>query len=219
MVLKKTHIFMEKIGCSNVSKEIWKDVIGYEGFYQISNLGNVKSLKRNTARERILKQRLDKYGYLYVNLTKNGIRRTFKVHRLVGIAFIPNPENKYSINHIDFNKANNIVDNLEWATHKEQIKHDIDNGLRTWSKNSKEKLRRTLIKKGLENINNADKRWCGTRPVVQKDDAGNVIKVWLSMSDASRELNIPVPHIVRVCRGRRKHAKGFVWEYYKGGDA
>lgn len=212
-----------------MSIEIWKDITGYEGLYQASNFGNIKSLKRNTAHERILKPRVDKGGYLYVGLTKNGITKTYKVHRLIGLTFIANPKNKYSINHINGNKQDNNVENLEWASAKEQAIHAVKMGLFKWTDDSKEKLRATMVRKGLWYIRNVGKRkytkthrrnghFNCAKPIIQKDDNGNIIKVWLSMSEASRELGVPVPHIVRVCKGDRKHAKGYKWEYAKEGD-
>ena len=112
-------------------EEIWKDIKGYEGLYQISNLGRVKSISRkiNTfygyrkTKEKILKSSYDKDGYLKITITNNWKHKTHKIHRLVAEAFIPNPDNKPTINHIDGNKLNNSIDNLEWATRKEQTKH------------------------------------------------------------------------------------------------
>lgn len=111
--------------------EIWKNIIGYEGHYQVSNMGQVKSLNYNrTLKERILKGGKGGGGYYQVNLFKNGKIKRYYVHRLVGIAFIPNPENKPEINHIDGNKANNIVNNLEWVTSKQNTEHAFETGLR-----------------------------------------------------------------------------------------
>ena len=93
--------------------EIWKDIKGFEGLYMISNLGNIKSLYTN----KILKPKRDKDGYLHINLYKDKKQYTLKAHRLVAQAFIPNVNNYKEINHIDENKANNIVDNLEWCSH------------------------------------------------------------------------------------------------------
>lgn len=87
-----------------MEKECWKDVKGYEGLYQVSTLGRVKSLPRNTTHGKILKSIVDKDGYLYVNLYNNGYRKKMKIHRLVAQAFIPNPQNKPEVNHIDENK-------------------------------------------------------------------------------------------------------------------
>ena len=111
--------------------EIWRWIRGYEGLYQISNFGRVKSFPRNTTSKiQIIKPLLSRSGYLYVGLRKQGTKRLrFKLHRLVSQAFIENPENKQTVNHKDGNKFNNYVDNLEWATQDENNQHAIDTGL------------------------------------------------------------------------------------------
>lgn len=108
-------------------QEIWKDIEGYDGFYKVSNLGRITTFKRYPC-GRVLKQHFDKYGYLYVILTKNSIPKTIKSHRIVAKAFIPNPENKPTINHKDSNRSNNSVENLEWATFSENSIHGIKFG-------------------------------------------------------------------------------------------
>lgn len=117
--------------------EIWKNIEGYEGKYQVSNLGNVKSLEtwtgdRYIKREKILKNNLYGNGYYYVGLSKNGKVKRYKVSRLVAQEFIPNPENKPFINHIDGDKLNNHIDNLEWCTQSENMKHASMIGLRKY---------------------------------------------------------------------------------------
>ena len=108
--------------------EIWKDIEGYGGLYQVSNLGRVKSLNYNrTKKEKILKPRSNKDGYLNVNLYKEGRMKTCLVHRLVAKAFIPNPDNKSQVNHRDEDKTNNCVDNLEWMTRRENINYGTRN--------------------------------------------------------------------------------------------
>lgn len=107
--------------------EVFKDIEGFEGLYQISNLGNVKSLKG--VRERILKANPNTYGYLQVGLQKDGKRYARTVHRLVAMAFLPNEYNKPDVNHLDGDKYNNCVDNLEWATEKENVNHAVETGL------------------------------------------------------------------------------------------
>ena len=106
-------------------KEIWKDIPNYEGLYMASNLGRIKSLVNN----KILKQNGDNYGYLQVILYKGSLRNTGKVHRLVALSFIENTENKKQVNHIDGNKHNNEISNLEWVTNKENKLHAIRNGI------------------------------------------------------------------------------------------
>ena len=112
-------------------KEIWKDIKGYEDLYQISNYGEVKSLEKkagfSTRKEKILKQHLDKDGYVKVYLCKNNKVKFLSVHRLIAEAFIPNPNNFPQINHKDENKQNNKIENLEWCT----CKYNINYGTRT----------------------------------------------------------------------------------------
>lgn len=123
--------------------EEWKNIKCYEGLYQVSNLGRIKSLSRTvhqynymakkdikiTFKEKIRKPRMSKDGYYIINLNKDGKMTTYRVHRLVGEQFIENKENKPYINHKDGNKLNNNVDNLEWCTAKENSIHGWKIGL------------------------------------------------------------------------------------------
>ena len=105
-------------------EEIWKDIFGFEGYYQISNYGRVKSLKRKgVAQERLLRERIDKKGYIHYALKKDNKTCEVKAHRLVAIHFIPNLYNKPQVNHIDGNKRNNYFLNLEWVTNGENQIH------------------------------------------------------------------------------------------------
>ena len=115
--------------------EIWKDIKGYEGLYCVSNLGNIKSIKRavtysngiiSVFKERILIQETININYKRVTLSKNNSASRFQVHRLVALYFIPNPENKPCVNHIDGNASNNNVKNLEWCTYSENERHSYD---------------------------------------------------------------------------------------------
>ncbi len=128
--------------------EIWKDIKDFEGYYQISNLGNVKSLDREMIvnggirkyYSKSITQSIEKDGYLTVTLWKNSKSKSFRVHRLVAEAFIENPNNYEIVNHLDGNKQNNTVGNLEWCTIKENTNHAFRTGLRKsgekhrWSK-------------------------------------------------------------------------------------
>lgn len=114
--------------------EIWKDVEEYEGLYQVSNMGRVKSCKRvimrnngkpQTINEKYLKPSYDKCGYMVVNLWKNNKFKQKKLHQIIAQAFIPNPENKPYIDHINCNTSDNRLENLRWVTHKENMNNPL----------------------------------------------------------------------------------------------
>ncbi len=125
-----------------MDKEIWKDIEGYEGLYQVSNMGRVRSLLDSYGNQRktpkTLKNVRQPSGYFRVCLSKGGIGKRFFIHRLVAQAFIPNPENKPEVNHIVGDKANNTADNLEWNTRSENIQHALKNNLRLSGENCKQ---------------------------------------------------------------------------------
>jgi len=107
--------------------EKWKDIKNYEGIYQVSDLGRIKSLARNTTSGGIIKQNKSRF-YLSVCLSKDGYLKSFSVHRLVLSTFVENPKDKKYVNHIDGNKFNNKLENLEWTTPSENKLHAIKNG-------------------------------------------------------------------------------------------
>lgn len=187
-------------------EEIWKDIQNYEGYYQISNLGNVKSLhygsKVNNPNwdklpSHLLKQKVSTSGYLRVELYKQKSRKCFYVHRLVASMFIPNPLNKPEVNHIDGNKLNNCVDNLEWTTISENQIHAIKNGLRKSS---------PMLGK-IGHLSPCSK------PVIQYDLQGNFIKLWLCGSDAARNLSMSATSISLCATNKHKTANGYIWRY------
>ena len=117
------------------SMEEWRDVVGYEGLYQVSDCGRIKSVTRVSPQGHLLKERIrslitDKDGYLYVNLCKDGIVKTYRVHRLVGEAYIPNPNNMPLINHLNGIKNDNRVCNLEWTNNSGNMLHAFRAGLK-----------------------------------------------------------------------------------------
>lgn len=141
-------------------EEIWKDIAGYKGFYQVSNLGRIKSLCRKTLNSkgvyhtvggRIMAPKKDPNGYLSIILSKNQVTKQERIHRLVALAFIDNPENKDLVNHMDGNKRNNVVTNLEWVTHSQNHKHAFRTGLRvptdtSGSKNGRARVTEDIVR-------------------------------------------------------------------------
>ena len=175
--------------------EIWKNIKGYEGLYQVSSEGRVKSLERKvrhgsgielTIKERILKPAPASNGYLVVTLYAGGKRKMYTVHRLVCKAFHENPENKLDVNHINENKTDNRACNLEWSTRRENCNHGTRN----------ERMAKTLSK-----------------PVGQYTLDGELIKVWASAREAQMQVGFSYQHISNVATGKRKTHKGFVWKY------
>lgn len=158
-------------------QEIWRDIPDYEGLYQVSNLGRVKSLNYNrTNVEKILKLVQDRNGYLIVKLSKKGKAKLKKVHRLVAQAFIPNPNNLPQINHKNEIVSDNISDNLEWCTAQ------------------------------------YNKEYSSARKIIQKDISGRIIKLWNSMMQIERELNIPNSCISYCCKKKGRTTHGYIWE-------
>lgn len=171
--------------------EIWKNIKGYEGLYQVSDQGRVKSLERKdrlgrTIKERILKPAPSAQGYPIVCLYVGRKRKTLKVHRLVCEAFHENPDNKPCVNHIDENKTNNCASNLEWCTYAENTNH------------------------GTRNARSAETK---SNPVGQYTLDGELIKVWASPREAGRRAGFDNSTIYNVANGKRKTHKGFVWKY------
>ena len=185
-----------------MEKEIWKDVVWYEWIYQISNLGRVKSILYS--KERILKK-YDKDWYSRLTLVLNKNKITKKIHRLVALAFIPNPENKPHINHINWIKGDNRVENLEWCTRSENELHKYkvlwyDNWMqKTWWPSKWKFWKDNHLGK---KINQYTKEW-------------EFIKTWWSIIDIERQMNILSRSIINVCKWKYwfKTAWWFIWEY------
>jgi len=188
-----------------MEEEIWKDVKGYEGLYQVSNLGNIKSLSRITIgkkygvhklKEKIMKpQKCGKYYQIHLRKNNNG--KMFYIHRLVGQAFIENSKKLLDINHIDGNTENNNLSNLEWCNRSYNIKH------------SYEVLKRKASLKGLIEYREKQKK-----KINQYDLQGNFIRTWNCISDAEKFLNIKsIGKICECCKNKRKSAFGYKWQY------
>ena len=170
--------------------EVWLDIDGYDGDYQISNYGRVKSKKNNN--EKILKYAIDGRGYSFVVLCKNGETKLFRIHRLVGEYFIPNPNNYLCINHKDENKTNNEVSNLEWCTHK----YNANYGTKT------QRLKKSLH----ESTKNK-------KCVTQYDLQGNLVALYNGIREAGRVTNTESSSISEVCQGKKITANGYIWRY------
>jgi len=177
----------------NSSKEeVWKDVIGYEGKYQISNMGRLKTLRREISfgrgrrfvNETIIKTSVQPNGYVSFAMNKNRKKKTTYVHRLVAQAFIPNPENKATVNHVNGIKTDNRVENLEWNTQSENNKH-IYSGL---GKNPK------------------------AIPIVQLTLNGDFVKRFESAKEAQRN-GFKQSSISLCCLNKQKAHSGFLWKY------
>lgn len=173
--------------------EIWKDIPGYEGLYQVSNLGNVKSFKCN--KEILLKLNTNNVGYYCIGLS-NKNTEWFGVHRLVGMAFIPNPKNKPQINHKNNIKTDNRVENLEWCTGSYNALYGYKVGNRTapW-----------LGKFGAKHSR--------SKSVLQFDLNGKFIEEFGGMCEASRKTNTNQCSISRTCHGKQKLANKYKWKF------
>lgn len=183
--------------------EIWKDVVGYEGYYEVSNIGRVRSLERvvvdgSTRGYRLRALCNDGLGYKHVSLSKNRKNRTIKVHRLVAQAFIPNPENKPHIDHINTIRDDNRVENLRWVTPKE---------------NSQNKITR----KRLEIFNEVN-RLTGvakpsTRKVLEYNIDGLFVREWRCVRFIAQTYNVDNSNIYSCCNGKAKHCKGKIYRW------
>lgn len=176
--------------------EKWKVVEGTDGALEVSSLGRVKSNLRDG---RILKTQKDSKGYHRLRITINRKKMSFKVHRIVAQAFIANPDNKPQVNHIDGNKDNNAVSNLEWATNKENAHHARESGL--WDS----------VIEGSKRENESRKR-----PITATNYETGETLVFDSISQAEKALGSR--HITDVLKGKRRQAKGYVFAYREGGD-
>ena len=179
-------------------KELWKDITGYEGLYQVSNTGKVRSINRTIIDSNGNKQKwkshifigkVNNSGYLTVCLRKCGKRKGFLIHRLVATAFIENPTNLPYVNHKDEIKTNNNVENLEWCSESYNCRY------------------------GKRNLLMIEKK---RKPVLQLSVDGDLINRFEVLNDASRITGINAAHICDVCKGKRKLAGGYVWKYAPG---
>ena len=204
------------------NNELWRDIkfvnngkeYDYTGLYQISSKGRVKQLaytdaKGRKRKEKIMKNTVNRYGYEYIYLTKNYKKNYFSIHRLVAYVFIPNPNNLPQVNHIDENKLNNTIGNLEWCTSKYNINYGTHNERVAVTKKANgtyTKMAQTKKANGTyDKI--ADKCsipvYCITNNTVYK-----------SSREAARQLNLNNSSITKCLKGKRKSTKGYQFKYH-----
>jgi hypothetical protein len=194
-------------------EEIWKPVVNCEGYYEISNLGNVLSLERvieyelKTKSGTVIKKRsfkkakkltihINDAGYYSTDFQVNGIKQTVCIHRLIAEAFIPNPENKPTVNHKDGIKTNIAIDNLEWATYSENNQHAVDTGLRqspwTGKFGTEHPLSKSIIQLNMHDV---------------------IVGEFVNAREATRLTGINYKHISSCCLGKRKTHGGYKWKF------
>lgn len=187
-------------------KTIWKDIAGYENYYQVSNQGSIRSVLRETKTGLLHNEIVNKKGkvliphiargYLCVSLSKNNKRITARIHRIVAETFIPNPENKKQVNHKNGIKTDNRVENLEWCSCQENVRHAWDNGLI-----DKEKALERVIAMNL------------SREIkIAQVEKGQVIKTFDSLTKAEKDTGVKAKNISSVLHNRSKTAGGYEWK-------
>jgi hypothetical protein len=176
-----------------------KDIIGYEGLYGVTTCGKVWSYKT-----KIFLKSDNNRGYLRVRLCKDGKKKAYLIHRLVGQTYIPNPENKEQINHKNGIKTDNYIGNLEFCTRSENAQHAWSIGLNKPS--DKQKLTASKIGKIYGKLN--------AKPVFQLEKYTNkFVKLWDSLCDIEKELGINRGNISKCCLGKVKSVGGYIWKY------
>lgn len=182
-----------------IDDEIWKDIVGYEGLYQISNYARIKRLSRKvksgfgsyrTINEMILTPKSDN-GYKRIGLTKDNVRKMHSIHRLVYEAFVGKINDGYELDHIDTDRTNNSLSNLRIVTSQENKNNPLT----------------------LKHYSTANKKKAKRRGVIVMDLDGNIMYYFSSMSDAARELGLHVSGIGHCCKGDFKDYKGYKFEY------
>lgn len=194
-------------------KQIWKDIEGYEGLYQVSNTGRVRSLNyRCTGETKTIKPRTSKLGYKGVNLCKNGKCKSCYIHRLVALAFIPNPNNYPVVNHKDENPKNNTVENLEWCTQEYNNNYGTRNEKLSKAKKGKHHTEETKrkISKGHKGKNHPK-----AKPILMSTLDGEFIRRFECVADANEFLDKDRQNknICKCARGEQKTAYGYIWKY------
>ena len=192
-----------------MENEIWKDIEGYEGLYQVSNYGNVRSLNyANRGFVKKLVPKISNRGYQWVELAQNGKRRQITIHRIVATAFINNPNNYPVVNHKDENKTNNNVENLEWCTRSYNVKYSMERHPERFTnflsghKGNRKKRDFYKLKSKYANTH-----------INQLDLNGEFVKQWFNFAELKHVMNYNNTSIKECCEGKRKTAYGYKWEF------
>ncbi len=192
-----------------MEEEIWRDIPGYGGRYQVSTFGNVKSMNyANLNRPQVLKPSKTTRGYSFVNLYANGVKRPWFVHVLVATAFLHRPDGKREVDHIDGDPQNNDVHNLRWVTHRENLNNPISlerfrrgSTGKVHSKETREKM--SISRMGLAAV-----------PIYQISlDDGRIIREFDGATAAERALGISSRGIYKCLRGKTRQCGGYKWSY------
>lgn len=193
-----------------MEQEIWKDVVGFEGLYKVSNYGRLIRVERKASNNHLLPEtfkvlKTKRTGYYGTSIVDSyGKSHNVLIHRLVAIAFIPNPKHLPQIDHIDGDKTNNFVGNLRWCTAKENVNFPLSLSNRSRSLKIAQNRKETIERK----IASSRKK-----SLLQCDMQGNLIKEWPSLHEASRELKMNFSNVSACAHGRRNNAYGFTWKY------
>lgn len=187
-------------------EEEWRPVAGFEKLYEVSNLGNVRSIQfHGKKRLKLMTLTSDKRGYKYVKLRdwSNSTGKPYQVHGLVAEAFLPNPDNRPQVDHIDTDPSNNVVTNLRWVTVPENQNNPI----------TLDRLRRNICKYNKSQQHKIDIQEAKGHPVIQLSQSGEILNRFPSINEAAIHLSTTASCIKRVCDGERKHHGKFIFRY------
>lgn len=190
------------------SEEVWKDIDGYEGLYQVSSYGRVRSLHRKGTDGRIISPSYSSSGYLQIHLCKNGIQKTYQIHRIVAAHFLENENNLPEVNHKDEVKTNNRAENLEYCTRIYNVRYGTAIQRMAEAHNYKESAKKSAMHHDYKEV--ARKQ---SKPVLQLDKNGTLIKRWDSLRQVSRVLGYSCGNISSACNGKIKSVYGCKWQF------
>lgn len=208
-----------------MTEEIWKDIEGYENLYQVSNMGRVRSLdrwvstvdgKKQLYKSKILTSQYNEHGYNQICLSKNGTTKTHKLHRLIAKAFLPNPENKPCIDHINTIRTDNRVENLRWCTHSENLSNSITKNRKSNKQKNrlKKKENHPMYQKHHSEESKRKMSKSKTKYILQIEPSTNkIIAIWNNPFSIKKEMGIDNRTLTKCCKGKKLTHKGFRWVY------